>query len=183
MRKAVIFVWVFVTIFVLAACSSQSVEWNGEIDYTHVNLSIDGANLYQYVGSVDYVFVGEVTQADTMITEDDDKSSYKIKVLENIKGELVNEIECSKHGGILADGTMVLYATDNVQDTGIPNTGSTYIFMAYAQPDGSLILSELYGSVEYTEESLKEYKNYFENQVPYERERFVSKYDVLENKQ
>lgn len=181
MRKALIFIWIFATTFVFTACSSQSIEWNGEIDYTHVTLSIDETNLYQYVGSVDYVFAGEVTQADTTITEDDDKSSYKIKVLENIKGELVDEIECSKHGGILADGTMILYATDNVQDTGIPNAGSSYIFMAYAQPDGSLLLSELYGNVEYTEESLKEYQDYFENQKTYERERFVSKYDVSEN--
>lgn len=172
----------FVFLVVLTACSGRSTQWNGKFDYTHIMLSIDETDLYQYVGSVDYVFVGKVTQADTTITKENDESRYKIKVLENIKGKLADEIVCRKHGGILADGTMVLYATDRTSDTGIPDTGNTYIFMAYAQPDGSLLLSELYGNAEYTEEGLKEYRDYFENQKVCERKRFVSKYDISEKK-
>ena len=182
MKKALIFVCVLVTIFAMTACSSRRVEWNGETDYTHVMLSIDEANMYQYVGTADYVFVGKVTQARTAITADNDKSSYKITVTENLKGELVDKVVCQKHGGLLPDGTMVLYATDSTQDTGLPRTGGSYIFMAYAQPDGSLLLSELYGNVEYTEARLAEYRGYVEHQQPDGRRRSVSKYDAAENK-
>lgn len=182
MKKALIFVCVLATVFAMTACSARRVEWNGETDYTHVMLSIDEANMYQYVGTADYVFVGKVTRARTAITSDNDKSSYKITVTENLKGELVDKIVCQKHGGLLPDGTMVLYATDSAQDTGLPRTGDTYIFMAYAQPDGSLLLSELYGNVEYTEARLAEYRGYVEHQQPDGRRRFVSKYDAAENK-
>ena len=73
--------------------------------YTHITMALDETDLYQYVGAVDYIFVGVVQEANTNITEDNDKSTYKIEVTDNLKGELADEIECSKHGGILKDGT------------------------------------------------------------------------------
>lgn len=61
----------------------------------------------------------------------------------------------------------------------IPQEGKTYIFMAYGQPDGELILEEFSGDIEYTDEGLKEmYMDYIENEIPKEQEGFISKYDV-----
>ena len=73
---------------------------------------------------------------------------------------------------------MLLYESDKIQETGLPEVGETYIFMAYGQSDGELLLSEFWGTVEYTEESLAQYENYVQNQFAVERERFVSKYDA-----
>lgn len=146
--------------------------------YTHITIALDETDLYQYVGAVDYIFVGVVKEANTNITEDNDKSTYKIEVTDNLKGELADEIECSKHGGILKDGTMLLYESDNLQDVGLPEVGGTYIFMAYAQPDGSLLLSEFWGNVKFSEEELNRFHNYIDNEIPYERERFSSEYDA-----
>ena len=162
----------------LTACASKPAEWNGKTIYTHVLLGINETDLFQYVGSVDYVFVGKVLEADHMITEENDKSTYGIRVEKNIKGQLIHDIRCSKHGGLLEDGTLLLYESDRIRDTGLPEVGKTYIFMAYAQSDGSLLLSEFYGNTEYTEESLAQFENYHQNQIVSERERFVSKYDA-----
>ena len=162
----------------LSSCANHPVQWNGNTVYTHITMALDETDLYQYVGAVDYIFVGVVQEANTNITEDNDKSTYKIEVTDNLKGELADEIECSKHGGILKDGTMLLYESDNLQDVGLPEVGSTYIFMAYAQPDGSLLLSEFWGNVEFSEEELNRFYNYIENEIPYERERFSSEYDA-----
>ena len=73
---------------------------------------------------------------------------------------------------------MLLYESDNLQDTGLPEVGKTYIFMAYAQPDGSLLLSEFYGNVQYSEEEHNKFLDYIENEIPYEGERFTSEYDI-----
>ncbi len=162
----------------LPACASGEVSWNEQTQYTHVLLAIDETDLRQYVGTVDYVFVGRVLEADVAVTLEDDKSQYTIQVEQNLKGALVPEVTCSKHGGILPDGTRVLYASDRVQDTGLPEVGKRYLFMAYAQSDGSLLLSELYGSVEATAENIALWQGYVADQIPYDRQRFVSKYDA-----
>lgn len=57
-------------------------------------------------------------------------------------------------------------------------TLSIFLVMAYGQSDGEFLLSEFWGTVEYTEESLAQYENYVQNQFAVERERFVSKYDA-----
>lgn len=168
----------FLVTALLTSCAAKPVEWNGKTVYTHVTMGIDETNLFGYVGAVDYVFVGKVTEAAYAVTEENDKSSYKIHVEKNIKVELVSDIQGSKHGGILEDGTMLLYESDKIQETGLPEVGETYIFMAYGQSDGELLLSEFWGTVEYTEESLAQYENYVQNQFAVERERFVSKYDA-----
>ena len=178
-KKRIFCFWLlFVSCLFLSSCANHPVQWNGNTVYTHITMALDETDLYQYVGAVDYIFVGVVQEANTNITEDNDKSTYKIEVTDNLKGELADEIECSKHGGILKDGTMLLYESDNLQDVGLPEVGSTYIFMAYAQPDGSLLLSEFWGNVEFSEEELNRFYNYIENEIPYERERFSSEYDA-----
>jgi hypothetical protein len=52
--------------------------------------------------------------------------------------------------------------------------------IAIGQPDGSLLLAEIKGNIELTDESIKnEFKEYIKNEIKYSRERFTSKYDVI----
>ena len=67
------------------------------------------------------------------------------------------------------DGNMIM-------DNGLPEVGKQYIFLAYSQQDGSLTLSEILDNREYSEDLLAEYMDYVDNEIPYERERFVSAY-------
>ena len=70
------------------------------------------------VGIADHVFVGTVEEIVKNIVPDEPNSSdadisvYKIRVDENLKGELSENIECSKHGGFKKDGTMMLIFSD-----------------------------------------------------------------------
>ena len=134
--------------------------------YAHVNMVVDETNLYEYVGAVDYVFVGTVEEIVKNIVPDEpgssdaDLSVYKIRVDENLKGELTENIECSRS-----------------KDTGLPESGNQYIFLAYAQPDGSLTLSEFFDNRQYSEDLFQEYLDYCSNEVSFDRTRFVSSYD------
>ncbi len=175
---------VLICIFSLAGCSAKNVTWNGDTEYyAHVNMVIDETNLYEYVGAVDYVFVGTVEEIiknvipDVPNGSDTDLSVYKIRVDENLKGELVESVECSKHGGFKKDGTMMLLFSDSSEDTGLPESGHQYIFLAYAQSDGSLTLSEFFDNRPYNDALLGEYLDYCSNEIPFDRTRFVSNFD------
>ena len=50
--------------------------------------------------------------------------------------------------------------------------------MAYAQPDGSLVLSEFFDNREVSDKIIKVYEDCYENAKPFTRERFKSRYDV-----
>lgn len=183
-RKMGVLLLAILLSFTLSACSKneQVVEWNQEdLEYfKHISLSIDETNMYEYVGAVDYVFVGTVSEVkNNLIDEkgDSDISTYKIQVEKNIKGELVDEIIAKKHGGISKDGTMLLYFSDKRKDSGLPVEGKTYIFMAYGQNNGELLLSEFLDEREYSEDLLEEYQDYYANEIPNNRSRFTSKYD------
>ena len=147
------------SLLVLSGCSQREVEWNGETIYNHVSMAIDETDMYVYTGSVDYIFAGKILKADDVIDGADGDSYYTVDVLENLKGELEGKIECYKHGGYLKDGTMVLFESDRTRETGLPEEGGEYILMAYAQPDGSLLLSEFYSDVEYSEENVERFKD------------------------
>ena len=183
-RKMGVLLLAILLSFTLSACSKneQVVEWNQEdLEYfKHISLSIDETNMYEYVGAVDYVFVGTVSEVkNNLIAEkgDSDISTYEIQVEKNIKGELVDEIIAKKHGGISKDGTMLLYFSDKRKDSGLPIEGKTYIFMAYGQNNGELLLSEFLDEREYSEDLLEEYQDYYANEIPNNRSRFTSKYD------
>lgn len=158
--------------------------WNGDTEYyAHVNMVVDETNLYEYVGAVDYVFVGTVEKIVKNVIPDEPNSSdadisvYKIRVDENLKGELSENIECSKHGGFKKDGTMMLIFSDRSKDTGLPESGNQYIFLAYAQPNGSLTLSEFFDDRQYNDELLQEYLDYCNNEITFDRPRFTSNFD------
>lgn len=183
-KKATIFVVCLLLILVLTACG-KDVTWNGDIEnLAIVNMVFDCANLYEYVGVVDYVFVGTVEDIESIVIPDNYEqtdSTYKIHVDNNLKGELVENIICSKMGGLNKDGTMLLIVAETPQgeliaDTGLPELGKQYVFLAYAQPNGSLTLSEIFDNREYNEGLLEEYMEYVNNEILFERERFVSEY-------
>ena len=99
----------------------------------------DPYNVRELVGMVDYVFVGEVTGRDetlyknVVLMEDENGelkevgapyTPYTIQVRSNIKGNLRTDtpIPVLKHGGVTQEG-------------------QSYIFLAFAQSDGSLLVS------------------------------------------
>lgn len=69
----------------------------------------------------------------------DPYTKYAVSVTENMKGNLMTEkaIPIVKYGGVSEDGkTCYLFDGDE-----LPVAGNTYIFFAYAQDDGSLLIS------------------------------------------
>lgn len=65
---------------------------------------------------------------------------------------------------------------ETIMGTGLPEVEKQYIFPAYAQSDGSLTLSEVFDNREYNEDLAAEYSDYSDNEIPFERKRFTSKY-------
>lgn len=184
MKKLTICFICLLLIFVLTSCSNN-ITWNGNIEnLAIVNMTFDCSNPYEYAGIVDYIFVGTVEDIESIIISDNSDqtdSVYKIRVDNNLKGELVENIICSKMGGLKKDGTMLLIVAETPQgeliaDTGLPELGKQYVFSAYAQPDGSLTLSEIFDNREYNEALLEEYTDYIDHEIQFERERFVSEY-------
>ncbi len=174
----------------LSACGRAEAVWNGETEYfAHLTMVTDVSDPYAYAGMVDYIFAGTVTGIEKIVLpekgrqHEDRYSVYRIRVEENLKGTLTGEVVCSKLGGMKKDGTRMLVVAEvpggaEIPDTGLPEAGKRYVFMAYGQHDGSLLLSELFDSRECSEELLAEYADYVAHETPYERQRFASKYDA-----
>jgi hypothetical protein len=104
-------------------------------------------------------------------------------VIDNLKGKLKKNtpLPIFKEGGIAMDQASVyLYEDDE-----LPRTGSYYIFLGFAQPDGSIIVSgpnsnilidasnqqEIVSSPQY-----QRYTQAVRNEIPFDRVRSVSKY-------
>lgn len=177
MKRMFIVTLLLILLVGVVGCKSQ-VKWNNSIVYNHVSMVFDETDMYQYVGVVDYIFVGEVIDANQRLKDVTEKSTYKIKVVENLKGQLVENIECDKYGGYLKDGTMVLLESDNTRESGLLEIGNTYIIMAYGQNDGSLLISEFYSNTIYNQDNLNDYKDYIQNEVTMDRMRSICKYDI-----
>lgn len=190
MKKLLSFIVMIAVVLSLSACGKPVVEWNGKTEeMANLMMVSDISNQFEYVGIVDYVFVGTVKEIahnvipDKIKKHEDSYSEYRITVDENLKGNLVSEISCRKMGGFRKDGTMLLISAEvpggrMILDNGLPEVGRQYIFLAYAQPDGSLTLSEIFDKREYDEDLFEEYVEYVKNEIPHDRERFTSIYDV-----
>jgi len=185
LKKKKIVIIVILVIAVISICivflttNNREITPNGNLAYNHVTLVIDETNLYEYIGAVDYVFVGTVMECVENITDDDFPDTiYSLSVNENLKGNLVETIEVKKHGGYTKNGTLILYETDLIQDSGLPEVGKQYIFLAYGQPDGSLLLDVVNGNVEYSDTAKEEYQNYIANQIEIDRNRSKSQYEA-----
>ena len=172
------------------------------ISYDSVVLAYTPRNLEEEIGMADYVFLAEVTQMDEphythVVTQKKEDGSvtqygtpytdYVVRVRENLKGKLLTDepIRVTKDGGVsIRRDCIVLLG----QGDSLPEEGKLYIFTAWAQLDGSLLLSGassnlLVGTTAsgLTEDGaalLDEYREAAANEiVPYARERAVSLYD------
>lgn len=161
--------------------------------------AIDYNNIKEVVGDADYVFVGNVISEEgteykfPIMVENEDGTerevtspytNYLVQIVENIKGNLTVEhaIPIQKAGGITKDKSEYLvYEGDE-----IPVIGNSYIFFAYAQPDGTLLVSGPISNVYIdlimpaSEDERSEYQKIitaYENEIVTERERFTSIYE------
>ncbi len=182
--------------------STNKVIHQNEIptSYLRATYAIDYNNLEMVVGDADYVFVGtisgkentvyknpvEVVDKEGKVNEETTPyTNYTVDVLENIKGNLTREeaIPIQKTGGLSKDKSeYIVYEGDE-----LPVVGGTYIFFAYAQPDGSLLLSGPVSNIRLKEnnadavDSTTEYKEVVEaykNQIETGRQRYTSLYEA-----
>ena len=171
---------------------------NLPIHQMHASFVYDTDNIREAVGICDYVFVAKVVSCDgteyrNVITTEDEKgnpkevgspyTNYTIQVLENIKGELITDkpIPIVKQGGI-SEKQDAIYLFEN---DSLPSENSIYIFLAYAQEDGSLLIS---GNSVSEEKSVTEYDEFItykdanDNEIiPVDRERYKSIYETDNN--
>lgn len=171
----------------------------------HADYSIDVNNPNETVGDSDYVFVAEVLEENGTVYKDrvlienadgtmqsvgDAYTQYTVSVVSNLKNELVVDvpIHIEKMGGIREDGS----AYDIFEDDELPKVGETYVFIAYTQDDGSLLVSGANSNIPFDERAsavdteaevaktseFKEYEEAVENQVETDREKLESDYDV-----
>lgn len=186
--------------FVLGGMNWTTNIKNIPTTYLRATYAIDYDNMEAVVGDADYVFVGTITNEKNTVyknaVEIEDENgvivevsspytNYEVDVVKNIKGNLTTEetVQLQKSGGISKDRTeYVLYEEDR-----LPVVGGTYIFFAYAQPNGSLLLSgpvsnlklnvENIGDFESTAE-YKEIMEAYENQEQFDRQRYTSVYEI-----
>lgn len=198
--KKILVVAMILTMVVLSACSVSNNVNKSDLPITNLSgsFSIDVNDLTQIVGDADYVFVAEVNDEVetiyknkvTIETENGNKevsdpyTKYTITVVDNIKGKLKknNQFDILKAGGISQDKkSIVLYEDDELFEV-----GKYYIMSAYAQPDGSLLVSGPNSSLVLNEtskekvvssEKYKEYKKALENEVVSDRKRFKSSHE------
>lgn len=163
--------------------------YNQKTDYapTQISYIIDIENTSARIGFADYVFVGEVvkvvgTEYRHYALNDKGKpirktgshyTEYKVKVIENIKGDLGvdREITVYQAGGKLEHSR----SGDDLMQT-----GNTYIIETCVQDDGSLLADGDNCNTQLDVHNIEElhknqqYLSYLEdanNEIPYERER------------
>lgn len=171
----------------------------------HGNFNINVNNPKAVVGDADYVFLGKVVERKKTIyknevpleTKDggvkysgEAYTLYDVSVIDNIKNKLKMDenISIKKLGGIRKDGS----AYDIFESDSLPEEGKTYIFIAYTQDDGSLLVSGPNSNIEIQQKAkmlnsvtsskiYTKYKNVVKNQIPTDRKKLKSKYDASKN--
>lgn len=80
-----------------------------------------------------------VETADGSKEVSDPYTNYRVSVVENIKGELKTDsaIPLQKQGGVSQDNKSVVLFEEDV----LPAQGETFVFLAYVQPNGDLLVS------------------------------------------
>ena len=164
-----------------------------------VDWAFDVSDKRKVVGFHDYVFVGEVKKvvgtgytdvdfSDGMRMFSQPYTQYEIRVIENLKGELVTDrdIPLTKHDGVYFFGKRV----SMMEGDSLPDEGECYIFICTAGEDGELYIGNfsyfcdiyLCKAEDYTgNESLIEiYRDAVKNmdESVYFGENFKSKYDI-----
>ena len=110
----------------------------------------DISDMQSVVDSVNCIFVGVVKDSNTLIFDYDGKSEFQIQVVKNIKGELPTETTVYKHGGHFINGNEVVVKADDESYTPMPEVGKQYLFLAFEQESGEVIIADYYGNVDYT---------------------------------
>lgn len=110
----------------------------------------DLRDMQSVVDSVNCIFVGVVKESDTLIFDYDGKSEFQVQVVKNIKGELPTETTVYKHGGHFINGNEVIVKADDESYTPMPEVGKQYLFLAFEQESGEVIIADYYGNVDYT---------------------------------
>ena len=155
----------------------------------------DPWDINESVGLVDYVFVGQVVSNDgteyrrLIPMENEDGTTrmvgvpytiYTVQVLSNIKGNLRLDEPFSivKHGGISQNHSEVWVYEDDC----LPAEDGTYIFLAFAQQDGSLLISGPNSNILMDNATYQTiYENYvdaYEHEIIFERDRYTSIYEM-----
>ncbi len=200
--SSVLVTMVVVTVAIILFHSINKVTHQEEIptSYLKATYAIDYNNMEAVVGDADYVFVGTVSGQENAVYKNPveivDKegnikeettpyTNYTVDIVENIKGNLTMEetVPIQKTGGLSKDKSeYIVYEGDE-----LPVVGETYIFFAYAQPDGSLLLSGPVSNIRLKENnadvvnSTIEYKEVVEaykNQIETGRQRYTSLYEA-----
>lgn len=115
-----------------------------------VDFATDISDMQSVVDSVNCIFVGVVKESDTLIFDYDGKSEFKVQVVKNIKGELPTETTVYKHGGHFINGNEVIVKVDDESYTPMPEVGKQYLFLAFEQESGEVIIADYYGNIDYT---------------------------------
>ena len=115
-----------------------------------INVVVDLRDMQSVVDSVNCIFVGVVKESDTLIFDYDGKSEFQVQVVKNIKGELPTETTVYKHGGHFINGNEVIVKADDESYTPMPEVGKQYLFLAFEQESGEVIIADYYGNVDYT---------------------------------
>ena len=164
-----------------------------------VDWAFDVSDINKVVGFHDYVFVGQVKKiVGTGYTDVDFSdglrlfsqpfTQYEIRVLENIKGELVTDrdIPLTKHDGAYYFGKRV----SMMEGDSLPDEGECYIFICIADENGELNIGSfssfcdiyLCNAEDYRddEEKIEIYRQAVENMDESVRhgERYKSKYEA-----
>ena len=115
-----------------------------------VDFATDISDMQSVVDSVNCIFVGVVKESDTLIFDYDGKSEFKVQVAKNIKGEIPTETTVYKYGGRFINGNEVIVKVDDESYTPMPEVGKQYLFLAFEQENGEVIIADYYGNVDYT---------------------------------
>ena len=110
----------------------------------------DMSDIQTVVDSVNCIFVGVVKESNTLIFDYDGKSEFKVQVVKNVKGELPVETTVYKHGGHFINGNEVIVKADDESYTPMPEVGKQYLFLAFKQESGEVIIADYYGNIDYT---------------------------------
>lgn len=146
----------FLSLFVYKDIKSDNGDTDQELNVSLIraNYMYDVNSLSERAEVVDYIFVGEVKSIDgysyknpiLFETKDgikmidyDTYTNYKIYVEESIKGDLKEgeEINIRKKGGLQQDGKTIEIIENDV----LPEVSYKYLFFAFLQEDGSILVS------------------------------------------
>lgn len=173
-QKAAIVLAATLTLGMTACNSAPQNAAELPVKQMHASFVYDTESKEESVGMVDHVFLGKVVSNDgTSDREDSPYTNYTVQVLENIKGSLTTDtpIQIAKHGGVYKDGSSVYLFENDV----LPEVDQTYVFLAYAQKDGSLTVSGPHSNIAAdadAETVVETYQAAYTNEIiPVERER------------